>query len=293
VHDAGDGWEEVILAGNFSEVLEFQCWVLRGAGLDNLDFSMKTIPVSVLVAGLVLPVVCFAQPAVRSESVSPRGGQGERRGAGGAFMEAWKTADVNADGVISQDEFEAMPRVARLPQEKRVQLFKRLDKSGDGGLSRSELGRFGRPADAQGPPLKRLWELDVDRSGGVSFDEFKVGGFFKKLPPEKQEVVFKRLDTDGDGVISPKDRPEVPFKKPDGKRGPKAEVPMHGGGAAAKTESSGKKLDLDGDGALTFEEFRLGSAVKALTEDQQEDRFELLDQNGDGKISPEDAPPPK
>ncbi len=292
MHDAGDGWKEVILAGNFSAVLEFHCWILRGAGLDNLDSFMKTIPVSVLVAGLVLPVVCFAQPAGRPEGVSPRGGQGEGRGAGGGFMETWKTADVNADGVISQDEFGAMPRVTRLPLEKRAQVFKRLDKSGDGKLSRSELGRFGRPADAQGPPLKRLWELDVDQSGGVSFDEFKVGGFFKKLPPEKQDVVFNRLDTDGDGVISAKDRPEAPFKKPDGKRGPKPEVSQRGGGAAGKTGSSGKKLDLDGDGALTFEEYRLGPAVKELTEDQQEDRFELLDQNGDGKISPDDAPPP-
>ena len=53
-----------------------------------------------------------------------------------------------------------------------------------------------------------------------------------------------------------------------------------------------RKLDVNGDGSLSFEEFRVGPAVKNLTEDEQEDRFELLDRNGDQKISPEDFPPP-
>ncbi|MEI6820034.1 MAG: hypothetical protein WCL19_10595, partial [Verrucomicrobiota bacterium] len=51
------------------------------------------------------------------------------------------------------------------------------------------------------------------------------------------------------------------------------------------------KLDLNGDGALSFEEFRQGPAVKNLTEDEQEKRFLRLDRNGDHKISAEDAPP--
>jgi Ca2+-binding EF-hand superfamily protein len=207
-------------------------------------------------------------------------------------MAAWKTADADGDGTISQEEFEAMPRVRNLPEDKRVHLFKRLDKSGDGKLSREELGRLGKSPDGDGPPMKRLWELDVDKSGGVSYQEFKTGGFFKKLPPEKQEMVFKRLDTDGDGVISPKDRPDAPFKKSDGRRGQKAERAMNdGNGPADKPGEINKKLDLNGDGALSFDEFRVGPAMKGLSEDQQEDRFELLDRNGDGKISPEDIPP--
>lgn len=231
----------------------------------------------------------MAQPDARPQG-PPRGEKGERRGPGGAFMEAWKTADTDGDGTISQEEFDAMPRVMNLPEDKRMHLFKRLDKNGDGKLSRDELGRFGKPPDGHGPPMKRLWELDADKSGGISFEEFKVGGFFKKLPPDKQEIVFKRLDTDGDGFITPKDRPQS-FKRPDGRRGPKPEREMEGGGPAGKPGQISKQLDLDGDGALSFDEFRLGPAMKGLTEDEQEDRFELLDQNGDGKISPEDAPP--
>jgi Ca2+-binding EF-hand superfamily protein len=130
--------------------------------------------------------------------------------------------------------------------------------------------------------MKRFWELDKDKSGTISLDEFQEGEFFKKLPVEKRENIFKRLDTNSDGVISPQDRPEPPFK-----HGPRH--PDNRGGAEGPARIN-VKLDTNGDGALSFDEFRLGPAVKNLTEDQQEDRFELLDRNGDKKISPDDFP---
>ena len=132
--------------------------------------------------------------------------------------------------------------------------------------------------------MKRLWELDADKSGGISLAEFKAGEVFKKLPPEKQDAVFHRLDTDGDGVITPKDKPEPPFRRPK----------KEGEGGEKGPDQINRKLDTNADGALSFEEFRVGPAVKNLTEDQQEERFEALDRNGDLKISSEDFPsPPK
>lgn len=213
----------------------------------------------------------------------PAGEKGERRGQPRHLMEAWKLADTNHDGFLSKAEFDAMPRLVNLPEEKRENLFKRLDKDNDGQLSRDELGVFGKPRGGHDQPMKRLWELDSDKSGGISFEEFKAGQLFMKLPPAKQETVFSRLDTDGDRMITPKDRPQAPFKhkkKQDGKH------PDDGG----EVDHVNRKLDLNGDGALSFEEFRAGPAVKDLTEDQQEDRFELLDRNRDQKISPEDVP---
>lgn len=250
---------------------------------------MKTIPVSFLIAGMLLPAVCLAQPS-ESPKDRPADEKGEqRRGPQRQSMEAWKLADTDQDGFISKAEFEAMPRIQNLPEEKCQNLFKRLDKDTDGKLSREELAPLGKPRDGLGPPMKRLWELDSDKSGGISLEEFKAGQLFMKLPPEKQQEVFRRLDTDGDGVITPKDRPVHPFKRPDGKPHPKrgdGERPDDGGGP----DQINRKLDLNGDGALSFDEFRTGPAVKNLTEDQQEDRFEMLDRNADRKISPEDFP---
>ncbi len=246
---------------------------------------MKTIPVSLLIAGLLLPTVCVAEPETGQQGPPP-GAKGERRGhPPGGFIELWKMADADGDGFLSKAEFNAMRRIQKLPEDKRQNLFKRLDKDGDGRLSREELGNFAKPRDGQGAKMQRLWELDSDKSGGISLEEFKSGELFKKLPPEKQLEVFKRIDTNGDGVISPNDKPE--FKRPDGKRGPK-------GPDGKGTDGGGpiyQKLDSNGDGALSFEEFRAGPAVKNLTEDQQEGRFELLDRNHDQKISAEDFPP--
>lgn len=219
----------------------------------------------------------------------PPGEKGERRGPSRSIMEA---ADTDRDGFIAKAEFDAMPRIMNLSEEKRANLFKRLDKDGDGKLSRDELAPFAKPHDGGADrPMKRLWELDSDKSGGISFEEFKAGQLFMKLPPQKQQEVFHRLDTDGDGVISPKDRPEPPFKRPDGNHHPKRGDGDHPDDGGERGQIN-RKLDLDGDGALSFEEFRKGPVVKNLTEDEQEDRFELIDRNGDHKISAEDFPPP-
>ena len=89
-------------------------------------------------------------------------------------------------------------------------------------------------------------------------------------------------DTDGDGLVTPTDRPEPNRKRSDGARP----------GNQPPPEPFNRKLDLDGDGALSFEEFRAGIQVRNLSEDEQEDRFESIDRNGDQKISPQDFPPP-
>ncbi|MES2475456.1 MAG: EF-hand domain-containing protein [Verrucomicrobiota bacterium] len=243
---------------------------------------MKTIPVSSLVAGMLFSAISHVQAAPPAEEPG--------KGGPHALGEAWKQADQDHDGKISLAEFKGMPRVGSLPEEKQEKIFKRLDKDDDGSLSQEEISGFGRPRDG----MRRLWELDVDKSCGISLEEFKQGQLFKKLPAEKLEGLFRRLDTNSDGLITPKDKPEPPPHrggrgekgKKHGKKGPRE------GGDRGMPERMIQTLDQNADGKLSFEEFRVGPPVKNLSEDEQEDRFEKLDRNQDKAISAEDFPPP-
>jgi Ca2+-binding EF-hand superfamily protein len=261
---------------------------------------MKTIPVSLIVATLLTPAAVSAQTEGGESGSSHRGEDG-KRGGQPAFMEAWKAADKDSDGSLSETEFSGLPRIQGIPEEKRVNLFKRLDKNTDGKLDRQELGQMGRGHDGQGPPMQRLWELDADRSGGVSFEEFKAGRVHAKFDPEKQQALFRRLDSNGDGVITPADRPKPPFKRdgqrpqqkrdgerPQQKRGPGGQSD----GLRMEPRQMIGQLDQNQDGMLSFGEFRIGPAVKDLTEDEQEERFEALDKDHDLKISAKDFPSP-
>lgn len=276
---------------NFPILLVFLCSLLVTLGRTKQSyFLMKTTPVSLILAGILVPSLAMAEPQ-RQERRKMKPDAEDRRAHLRHFAEAWKAADKNSDGFISLDEFSAMPRIQKLPENKHQQLFERLDKDGDGKLGRDDLRRLGRDQDGPPPAMKRLWELDTDRSGGVSLEEFKAGELFQKLTPDRQLAIFQRLDTDGDGVVTHKDKPQPPFG-PDGtperqKRGLKLENPS----PPIPARSMIRQLDQDSDGAIDFHEFRAGTAVRTLSEDEQEDRFEALDRDNDQKITPADFPP--
>ncbi len=190
-----------------------------------------------------------------------------------AMAQMWKKADTDGDGFLSLAEFSAMERPGRLPQAKREEIFKRIDKNNDGKISPGEMPK--------GPPrgMPPLEQVDLNKDGRIVFEEFQKLGFVARLPEERQRGLFTRMDRDGDGALTPKDRPRGEGR--DGK-GPRRNNPM----------AMVKAHDTDGDGALSFEEFRAMPWVKDKGEDEQEDRFEEMDKNDDLKIDAADFPPP-
>jgi Ca2+-binding EF-hand superfamily protein len=204
------------------------------------------------------------------------------------MMEMWKKADTDGDGSISLAEFGAMERTGRLPEEKRAEIFKRFDKNGDGRIGPDEM-----PSRPQGgmPPLS---QVDANKDGRIEFEEFRNLSFVKRLPEDRQREMFKRMDHDGDGALSAKDRPSGGSPRDGRSGGPPWDGKRDGkpGGYGPHGLDLVKSLDSNGDGALAFEEFRKAGFLQGKSEDEQEDRFEEMDRNHDLKIDAADFPPP-
>ncbi|MFU8893366.1 MAG: EF-hand domain-containing protein [Luteolibacter sp.] len=228
---------------------------------------MKTITVSRILAGCL-----FAPIAIHAQS-EPRPPRGERP----SFEAMWKKYDADGDGFLSIDEFKSMPRISRLPEDQPLRIFNRLDKNQDGKISREELRqmRQAHPGERPARGMRRLMELDADGSGGVSLEEFRAAEMFAKLPPERVEALFRRLDADGDGQITPKDRPELPPMFHQGQRGERPNTHRR----------LFQQLDPEKSGSLDFDQFRKLRGISAMDEDEQEKWFLRLDANGDRKLS--------
>ncbi len=131
---------------------------------------------------------------------------------GPRVQDMFRKMDKNRDGGISKEEFFAFGRMDRIPVEKQEKFFDRLDSDGNGSLTEEEIRgmRKNREEDRK----REFRELDANKSGGLDFAEFSQGKFFQKLPEEKRRQIFDRMDTDGDGEVTPKDKPKGPPKGP-------------------------------------------------------------------------------
>lgn len=130
-------------------------------------------------------------------------------------VDMFNMLDKNKDGVISAEEFFASPRMARMDQEQRDKLFARIDLDGDGKVTPEEIRKMRQESHER--KMREFRELDTDENGGLSFEELSKGKFFSQLPEEKRRQIFDRMDTNGDGEITPEDRPQGPRPHPEGR----------------------------------------------------------------------------
>lgn len=169
---------------------------------------MKTILTGGILVGLLTTVAI-------GEDRRPQAGERQRpiRPGQGGPDEMFERMDRDGDGKISKREFIASPRISQLPEEKREAIFTRLDRDDDGFLTPREIR--GMRHDAERRVREGFRKLDTDGSGGLSYEEFARGEFAAKLPEEKRRQIFDRMDTDGDGEITAADKPKGPPERPD------------------------------------------------------------------------------
>mmetsp|Transcript_40372 Transcript_40372/g.39919 ORF Transcript_40372/g.39919 Transcript_40372/m.39919 type:complete len:260 (-) Transcript_40372:70-849(-) len=98
--------------------------------------------------------------------------------------------------------------ISKSEKEKLGSVFKKLDKNGDGKLSREEIlegyeTHFGRLLNED--ELDQLFnDVDTDKSGFIDYSEFIVASMSSKknMSEEKLTAAFKMFDADGSGTIS-------------------------------------------------------------------------------------------
>ena len=183
--------------------------------------------------------------------------------------------DTNQDGVISAAEL----------ADSRAQLRK-LDKNGDGKLTRDEAGipmnllpgRGGRGRGEGGRGEERPVEIPADpptaddmTSSLMMFDANNNGKLEKSEVPERFQGVFERGDTNKDGILT---REEIVALAQANRQMKLAPRP-------SRFDLAMVALDANGDGEITAAE--IDTAPKSLS---------ALDKNGDGQITNDEVTPP-
>jgi len=161
-------------------------------------------------------------------------------------------ADADDDGKVSLAELQAIcPNVTQ-------EQFNALDVDGDGSIALDDLPK--PPVNDIERLIQSLRQADVDGNGEVTFDELKA------VADWLTREAFDKLDANDDNVISKEDLPVRP-------RDPREWL-------AEKL----READVDRDGQVTFDE------LAAVIPDLAQERFDQLDRNDDGVLTPEDAP---
>ncbi|HOV75550.1 MAG TPA: EF-hand domain-containing protein [Candidatus Hydrogenedentes bacterium] len=162
-----------------------------------------------------------------------------------------EAADADGDGVATFEEVQAVrPNIT--PAQ-----FDMLDTNGDGVLSVADLTVGAQDPEAR---LRALLGIaDANRDGVVTFAELLA------VAPDLTQDLFDKLDTNGDGVLTPDDSANATVDDP-----------------RSRIAALFGQADANGDGAVTFAE------LQAVMPNLSEAEFAMLDRNGDGWLTLDD-----
>eukprot|EP00928_Gymnodinium_smaydae_P001225 TRINITY_DN10460_c0_g1_i1.p1 TRINITY_DN10460_c0_g1~~TRINITY_DN10460_c0_g1_i1.p1 ORF type:complete len:604 (+),score=138.83 TRINITY_DN10460_c0_g1_i1:172-1983(+) len=135
------------------------------------------------------------------------------------------------------------------------QVFRKLDRNGDGVLSLEEIADgFGQIYGKDSPNYKAVVGtfkgLDLDGSNKIDYTEFCAGGLAQQTVDQEEAcwVAFQTFDTDHTGSISPKELGEV-LKSTDLQQAWSKDV------CSDVTSKVFTEYDVNGDGKIDFQEF--------------------------------------
>lgn len=191
------------------------------------------------------------------QTMQDRMAQAHKQGGGQRMMER---ADKNKDGKIQEAE------APKWMADK----FDKLDENGDGELEEKELAQLRQH-------MKQRQGEGMDRPHGdrgarmmEKRDANGDGMLQKEELPERMQDKFEKLDKNADGSISKEEMQQMRRRMDKG-----GEKGKHD---PARVSRMFEKRDTNGDGILQIDE----------APDQMKDHFEMIDQNGDGGVSPEE-----
>ena len=120
------------------------------------------------------------------------------------FYEFPTECDIDGDGIIAEEEREAMRDARRERYQSRLD---RWDTDGDGMLSEQEreAAKEARRQRMEEKRTERFDEADIDEDGFLSFVEFSALPAVERLNenhPDKPGWIFNNLDTNGDGLVN-------------------------------------------------------------------------------------------
>jgi Ca2+-binding EF-hand superfamily protein len=232
-----------------------------------------------LIGTITLLCISFAAAQAQEGGRRPQGfgpeGRGGGRGGPG-FNIGFTALDTNGDNEVSAQEIAAAETS-----------LKKLDKNGDGKIEEAEV----RPAMPEG--RGRGGREGGGREGGggnntaddvastlMAFDKDGDGKLTRAEVPERMQGVFDRGDENKDGVLSAEEVRKMATSQA-------APTELAGRGGRGGPEMSLVRMDpvlaavdADANGSISAEEIRNSPAS-----------LKKLDQNGDGKITQDEARP--